>query len=167
VIGQYVQGNQPDQQVAYYYDWAGQPWKTQQWTRKILRLMYGSDKYGLAFPGMDDQGSTSSWYVMSAMGFYPVDPSSPNYILGSPIFDQVTVHMGTGKTFVIVAHNNSAKNIYIQSATLNGRPLNEPWFSHSDIANGGTLVFNMGPLPNKEWGSAPSAAPPSMSNPAR
>ena len=89
MIGQYVQGNQPDQQAAYYYDWAGQPWKTQELTRKILKLMYGSDRYGLAFPGMDDQGSTSSWYVMSAMGFYPVDPSSPDYIMGSPIFDHV------------------------------------------------------------------------------
>ena len=77
MIGQYVQGNQPDQQAAYYYDWGGQPWKTQELTRRILKLMYGSDKYGLAFPGMDDQGSTSSWYVLSAMGFYPVDPVEP------------------------------------------------------------------------------------------
>ena len=101
MIGQYVQGNQPDQQAAYYYDWSGQPWKTQELTRRILRLMYGTDKFGLAFPGMDDQGSTSSWYVMSAMGFYTVDPSSPNYILGSPIFDRVTIHLGNGKDFAI------------------------------------------------------------------
>lgn len=163
IIGQYVQGNQPDQQAAYYYDWAGQPWKTQELTRKILRLMYGSDRYGLAFPGMDDQGSTSSWYVMSALGFYPVDPSSPAYILGSPIFDQAIIHMGGGKNFTIIAHNNSAKNIYIQSATLNGKPWNKPWFNHSDIAGGGKLVLDMGPQPNKKWGSAPDAAPPSMS----
>jgi predicted alpha-1,2-mannosidase len=162
VIGQYVQGNQPDQQTAYYYDWAGQPWKTQALARRILKEMYGSDKYGLGFPGMDDQGSTSSWYVMSALGFYPVDPARPEYIIGSPIFDEATIHMGNGKSFVIVASNNSAKNIYIQSATLNGQPLNKPWFSHSDIANGGRLVFNMGPMPNKTWGAAPDAAPPSM-----
>lgn len=165
VIGQYVQGNQPDQQVAYYYDWAGQPWKTQELTRKILKLMYGSDRSGYAFPGMDDQGSTSSWYVLSAMGFYTVDPSSPNYILGSPIFDQATIHMGNGKTFKIIAHNNSEKNIYIQSAYLNDKTWNKPWFSHADIANGGQLVLNMGPLPNKKWGSAPDAAPPSLSKP--
>jgi predicted alpha-1,2-mannosidase len=165
VIGQYVQGNQPDQQAAYYYDWAGQPWKTQALTRQILRQMYGSDKSGLAFPGMDDQGSTSSWYVMSAMGFYPVDPSSPNYILGSPIFDQVSLHMGNGKTFEIVANHNSEKNMYIQSVTLNGKYWNKPWFSHFDIENGGRLVLNMGPVPNKAWGSAPDAAPPSMSKP--
>jgi len=163
VIGQYVQGNQPDQQAAYYYDWAGQPWKTQELTRKILADMYGSDRFGLAFPGMDDQGSTSSWYVMSAMGFYPVDPSSPNYILGSPIFDETTMHMGNGHTLKIVAKNNSATNKYIQSAMLDGKPWTKPWFSHADIANGGTLVFMMGPQPNKRWGSDPASAPPSMS----
>jgi predicted alpha-1,2-mannosidase len=163
VIGQYVQGNQPDQQAAYYYDWAGQPWKTQEKTRQILALMYGSDRYGLAFPGMDDQGSTASWYVMSALGFYPVDPSSPDYILGSPIFDEATIHMSHGHDLSIVARNNSAKNIYIQSATLNGKPWNKPWFSHADIAAGGKFVFVMGPTPNKTWGSGRDAAPPSMS----
>jgi predicted alpha-1,2-mannosidase len=165
MIGQYVQGNQPDQQTAYYYDWAGQPWKTQKLTREILSRMYGSDKYGLAFPGMDDQGSMSSWYVFSAMGFYPVDPSSPNYILGSPIFRHVTIHMGNGREFRIVAHNNSPANLYIQSATLNGKPWNKPWFSHADIASGGMLTLEMGALPNKNWGAAPGAAPPSMSEP--
>jgi len=165
MIGQYVQGNQPDQQTAYYYDWAGQPWKTQKLTREILSRMYGSDKYGLAFPGMDDQGSMSSWYVFSAMGFYPVDPSSPNYILGSPIFRHVTIHMGNGREFQIVAHNNSPANLYIQSATLNGKPWNKPWFSHADIASGGMLTLEMGALPNKNWGAAPGAAPPSMSEP--
>ncbi len=163
MIGQYVQGNQPDQQTAYYYDWAGQPWKTQELARRILREMYGSDRYGLAFPGMDDQGATSSWYVLSAMGFYTVDPARPEYIIGSPIFDEVTLHMEGGKDFIIVANNNSEKNLYIQSATLNGKPLNQPWFSHSDMVNGGKLVFQMGPSPNKNWGVAPDAAPPSMS----
>lgn len=165
MIGQYVQGNQPDQQVAYYYDWGGQPWKAQKLTREILRLMYGSDKYGLAFPGMDDQGSTASWYVMSALGFYPVDPSSPDYIMGSPIFNKATIHMGNGHDFTIIARNNSAKNIYIQSATLNGKPWNKPWFSWSDIADGAKLVLTMGPEPNKNWGSALADAPPSMSKP--
>jgi predicted alpha-1,2-mannosidase len=165
LVGEYVQGNQPDQQAAYYYDWAEQPWKTQALVRKILREMYGSDKTGYAFPGMDDQGSTSSWYVMSAMGFYTVDPSSPNYILGSPIFNHVVMHMGNGKAFEMVASHNSDKNIYIQSATLNGKAWNKPWFSHSDIDAGGKLVLTMGPLPNKQWGSDPGAAPPSMSQP--
>ena len=165
LIGQYVQGNQPDQQSAYYYDWGGQPWKTQALARRILKQMYGSDKTGYGFPGMDDQGSTSSWYVLSAMGFYTVDPASPDYIIGSPLFSQVTLHMGNGKSFVVVAHNNSEKNIYIQSATLNGKSWSKPWFSHADIANGGRLVLEMGPQPNKQWGSAPGDAPPSMSQP--
>ena len=157
-----MQGNQPDQQAAYLYDWGGQPWKTQELTRKILAEMYGSDRYGLAFPGMDDQGSTSSWYVMSALGFYPVDPSSPNYILGSPIFDKATIHLGNGHDFTIIARNNSAKNLYIQSASLDGKPWDKAWFSHSDIEGGGTLLLQMGPSPNKKWGSAVNAAPPSM-----
>jgi predicted alpha-1,2-mannosidase len=162
VIGQYVQGNQPDQQAAYLYDWSGQPWKTQALARRILAEMYGSDASGYAFPGMDDQGSTSSWYVLSAMGFYPVDPSTPDYILGSPIFDKVSMRMGNGKVFEIVACNNSAANKYIQSATLDGKPWTKPWFSQADIAGGGTLVLTMGPEPNKAWGADPADAPPSM-----
>jgi predicted alpha-1,2-mannosidase len=164
MIGQYCQGNQPDQQSAYFYDYGGQPWKTQALVREILRDMYGSDKDGLAYPGMDDQGSTSSWYVLSALGFYTVNPARPEYIIGSPLFDKATIHLGHGKDFVITAKNNSAKNIYIQSAKMNGQPLNQPWFSHSDIINGGRLEFVMGAKPNKDWGSAPAAAPPSMSN---
>jgi putative alpha-1,2-mannosidase len=125
--------------------------------------MYGSDKDGLGLSGMDDQGENCSWYVLSAMGFYTMDPARPEYIIGSPIFDEVTLHMGNGKDLVIVANHNSEKNIYIQSATLNGKPLDKPWFDHSAIANGGKLVFNMGPTPNKNWGSGPESAPPSMS----
>ncbi|TPG42636.1 glycoside hydrolase family 92 protein [Sphingomonas koreensis] len=166
LIGQYVQGNQPDQQSAYYYDWGGQPWKTQMRVRQILDEMYGSDASGYAYPGMDDQGATSSWYALSAMGFYPVDPSSQNYIIGSPIFDDVKLQLGNGKTLEIAAQNNSTTNMYIQSATLNGRPWTKPWFSHDDIKDGGTFVFVMGPQPNKKWGTASDAAPPSMSAPA-
>ncbi|MDQ6647205.1 MAG: GH92 family glycosyl hydrolase [Pseudomonadota bacterium] len=163
VIGQYVQGNQPDQQAAYLYAWSGQPWKTQALTRRILAQLYGSDAAGYGYPGMDDQGSTSSWYVLSAMGFYPVDPASPDYIIGSPIFDRVRLRLGNGKIFEIDAHNNSAQNKYIQSATLNGKPWNKPWFSQADIAQGATLVLTMGLEPNKAWGSDPADAPPSMS----
>jgi predicted alpha-1,2-mannosidase len=163
LLGQYCQGNQPDCQTPYFYDYAGAPWKTQETVRKILRLMYGSDKSNYAFPGMDDQGSTSAWYVLSALGFYTVDPARPEYILGSPLFDQAAIHLGKGKDFTIVARHNSPKNLYIQSATLNGRPLDKPWFEHSAIANGGKLVLDMGPTPNCSWGSAVASAPPSMS----
>lgn len=99
------------------------------------------------------------------MGFYPVDPSSPDYILGSPIFDQVRLHLGNDKVFDIIARNNSARNIYIQSATLNGKPWNKPWFSQADIANSGTLLLTMGPGPNRNWGTDPRQAPPSMTGP--
>jgi putative alpha-1,2-mannosidase len=97
------------------------------------------------------------------MGFYPVDPSSQNYIIGSPIFDDVKLQMGNGKTLEVEARNNSAANIYIQSATLNGRPWTRPWFSHDDIKDGAKLVLTMGPTPNKTWGAAPADAPPAMS----
>ena len=162
MIGQFVQGNQPDQHAPYLYAWSGQPWKTQELTRRVLADLYGSDESGYGYPGMDDQGATSSWYALSALGFYPVDPSSDEYILGSPIFDRSVLQMGNGKTLEIIARNNSAKNLYIQSATLNGRAWSKPWFRHSDIANGAKLVLVMGPKPNPAWGSAPGDAPPSL-----
>ncbi|WP_242139516.1 GH92 family glycosyl hydrolase [Sphingomonas sp. TREG-RG-20F-R18-01] len=165
VIGQYVQGNQPDQQAPYLYAWSGQPWKTQALVRRILRDLYGSDASGYGYPGMDDQGATSSWYALSALGFYPVDPSSDVYILGSPLFDRAVLKMGNGKTLDIVARNNSAQNGYIQSATLNGKTWSKPWFRHGDVANGATFVLTMGPNPNPAWGSAVGDAPPSMGRP--
>jgi predicted alpha-1,2-mannosidase len=164
MIGQYCHGNEPDHQVPYFYNWACAPWKTQEVVRKILQLMYGSDKTGYGLAGMDDNGENCSWYVMSAMGFYTVDPARAEYVIGSPLFEEVTIHMGNGKDLTIIANNNSDQNIYIQSATLNGEPLHRPWFSHSAIANGGRLEFEMGQKPNKSWGSGPEAAPPSMSS---
>lgn len=163
VIGQYVQGNQPDQQAPYLYAWSGQPWKTQELSRRILRDLYGSDAAGYGYPGMDDQGATSSWYVLSALGFYTVDPASDVYVLGSPIFDRAALRMGNGKTLEIVAKNNSATNLYIQSATLNGKRWTKPWFRHADIANGAVLELTMGAKPNPAWGSSPADAPPSLS----
>ncbi|WP_404337549.1 GH92 family glycosyl hydrolase [Sphingomonas sp. MMS12-HWE2-04] len=166
VIGQFVQGNQPDQHAPYLYAWSGQPWKTQALVRRVLGDLYGSDAAGYGYPGMDDQGATSSWYALSALGFYTVDPSSDVYVLGSPLFDRSVLKMGNGKAFEIVARNNSARNQYIQSATMNGRPWTKPWFRHGDIADGATLVLTMGPKPNPAWGSAPGDAPPSLSRPA-
>ncbi|WHO39862.1 GH92 family glycosyl hydrolase [Sphingobium sp. AP49] len=167
LIGQYVHGNQPDQQVPYYYDWSGQPWKTQALVRRILDEMYGSDAAGYGYAGMDDQGATSSWYVMSAMGFYPVDPSSDVYMIGSPVFDHVRLEMGGGKALEIEAKNNGAANIYIQSMTLNGKPWTRPWFRHADIKDGARIAFVMGNKPNPKWGSAPADTAPSMSDATR
>ena len=166
LIGQYVQGNQPDQHAPYLYAWSGQPWKTQALTRRILDTLYGSDASGYGYPGMDDQGATSSWYALSAMGFYPVDPSSDVYVLGSPVFDEAAIRLGNGRTLEIVARGNSPTNIYIQSATLNGKPWTKPWFSHADVKDGARLELIMGARPNPNWGSAVADAPPSLSPPA-
>jgi predicted alpha-1,2-mannosidase len=162
LVGLYAQGNEPSFHIAYLYDFSGQPWKTQRRVRQMMDLWYGDGPMGI--PGDDDGGETSSWYVLSAMGFYPVCPGSPVYEIGSPIFDKTTVRMGNGKEFTIVAHHVSARNKYIESATLNGQPLDRPWFRHTDVANGGTLTLEMGDTPNTSWGSAPQEAPPSMSS---
>lgn len=108
----------------------------------------------------------SSWYVLSSIGIYPQCPGRPIWDIGSPVFEKTTIHLGGGKTFVIRAKDVSARNKYIQSATLNGQALNRPWIEHDAVAAGGTLELQMGPRPNKAWGSAPEAAPPSMSSPA-
>ena len=126
-----------------------------------MDVWYGDGPLGI--PGDDDGGATSSWYVLSAVGFYPVCPGSPVYEIGSPIFSKSTIRLGNGKQFTVVAHHVSDRNKYIQSAQLNGRPLNRPWFEQSDIANGGTLILEMTDKPNMQWGSGPEDAPPSMS----
>jgi predicted alpha-1,2-mannosidase len=161
LIGQYAQGNEPSFHIPYLYDFAGQPWKAQFRLRQIMKVWYDDGLLGI--PGDDDGGSTSSWYVLSAMGFYPATAGVPVYEIGSPLFPQVRISLHNGKTFTITARNVSDRNKYIQSAELNGKPLNTPWFTHADLVNGGTLVLAMGPQPNRNWGSAPDAAPPSMS----
>jgi predicted alpha-1,2-mannosidase len=161
LVGQYAQGNEPSFHIPYLYDFSGQPWKTQYRVRQLLDVWYGDGPLGL--PGDDDGGATSSWYVLSAMGFYPVCPGSPVYEIGSPIFERSTIRMGNGKLFTIVANHVSARNKYIQSAHLNGKPLDQAWFRHADIADGGTLVLEMADHPNLQWGGAPQEAPPSMS----
>ena len=161
LVGLYPQGNEPSFHIPYLYDFSGQPWKTELRVRQLMNVWYSDAPQGI--PGDDDGGETSSWYVFSAMGFYPVCPGSPVYEIGSPIFAKTRIRMGNGKEFAIIADHVSTQNKYIQSATLNGRPLDKPWFRHSDIANGGTLTLEMGPAPNFKWGSAPEDAPPSMS----
>lgn len=164
LIGQYVHGNEPCQHVAYLYCYAGAPWKTQERVRYIMTTLYSNQVGGIC--GNDDCGQTSAWYVLSALGFYPVNPASGVYVIGSPLVDRATIHLDPkhhkGRQFTIVAQNNSPKNVYIQSATLNGQPLGRSWFTHDELTAGGTLVLKMGPKPNPEWGKAaedrPSAA---------
>ena len=161
-MGQYAHGNQPIQHMIYLYDYARQPWKAQQHAREVMSKLYnGTAK---AFPGDEDQGQTSSWYVMSALGFYTVCPGTDQYIIGSPVFQKATITMEDGKKFVIEAANNNASNIYIQSATLNGKPFTRNYFTHSEITSGGILHFEMGPQPNMQRGIGDADKPYSLSN---
>jgi predicted alpha-1,2-mannosidase len=162
LVGQYAQGNEPSFHIPYLYDFSGQPWKTQRRVRQLMDIWYGAGPLGI--PGDDDGGETSSWYVLSAMGFYPVCPGSPVYEIGSPIFAKSVIRLGNGKLFTILANRVSAQNKYIQSAQLNGKPLNTAWFPHSAIANGGMLVLEMGDKANTHWATTPKEAPPSMSD---
>jgi len=163
LIGNYAQGNEFSRQIPYLYNYSGAPWKTQKRVREIMDVWYGTGPLGIS--GDEDSGLMSHWYINSAMGIYsdPMIPNYPIWLIGSPVFAKSTITLGNKKIFVIEAKNVSAQNKYVQSATLNGEPLNRPWFEHSTLLKGGTLVLNMGHRPNKQWGSSPEAIPPSMS----
>jgi len=152
------------QQTPYLFVYARKPWLTQKWARFVMDNAYKNSVYGIC--GNDDVGQMSAWYVLSAIGFYPVSPVDGVYIIGSPMFDKVTIrldsHYYQGREFKVITHNNSPQNIYIQSAKLNGKPLNRAWIRHSEIVAGGTLEFVMGAEPNKTWASAPDQLPPSL-----
>lgn len=159
-VGMFSMANEPAFHIPYLYNYAGAPWRTQKRIRSLLTEWYRDDLMGV--PGDEDGGGMTAFVVFSEMGFYPVTPGSPTYNIGSPCFPYVKLNLGNGKYFEIKAHNASFTNKYIQSATLNGKPLNQPWFKHSDIANGGVLELVMGPVANKSWGAnmpPPSAAP--------
>jgi predicted alpha-1,2-mannosidase len=164
VIGMYSHGNEPDHHVAYLYNYAGQPWKTQARTRQVAGTLYNNTVGGIC--GNDDCGQMSAWYVFTALGFYPVDPTSGIYILGSPLLDRATLHLDSkfakGREFTVIAKNNSANNPYIQSAALNGKPITRSWISNAEITAGGKLVLTMGPTPDKNFGTAPQDRPPGI-----
>jgi alpha-1,2-mannosidase, putative len=162
-------GNQPNMQAAWLFNYSGKPWLTQHYTREIMNRYYGSTPLH-GWLGDEDEGQMGAWYVMSAMGLFQTNGGAsekPFYEIGSPIFPKVTIELNSkyypGKTFTIEARNVSDKNRYIQSATLDGKPLNKPWFYHSELVDGGSLVLEMGPEPNMNWGGKPGDAPPSMS----
>jgi len=149
-IGQYAHGNEPSHHVTYLYDYVGQPWKTQYYVAKVLRELYNNSFSG--YSGNEDCGQMSSWYIFSAMGFYPVNPASGKYEIGSPILSSATIRLDNGRVFKMTAKNVSEQNVYIQSVKLNGKSYNKPYILHSDIENGATLEFVMGAKPNKKWG---------------
>lgn len=148
-IGQYVHGNQPSHHVAYLYNYAGQPWKTQLRVRQIMDDFYRTGPGGLC--GNEDMGSLSSWYVLSALGIYPVAPCSGEYAIGSPVFEVAEISLPGNKTFTIRTINNSGSNKYIQSATFNGKPFRKNFIAHDEIIKGGELVFEMGDKENRKW----------------
>ena len=159
MVGQDAQGNEPSNHIPYLYAFAGAAWKTQYWVRKVASL-YNNTPAGI--PGNDDCGQLSSWFVFAALGFYPVNAVTGVYVLGSPMVNRASIHnSSTGKTFSIVAENNSPENVFIQSAQLNGKEFTRSWLTHSDIVAGGELHFRMSSKPNKEWASAPADRPPS------
>jgi predicted alpha-1,2-mannosidase len=147
----YDHGNEPSHAITYLYDYAGQAWKTQQHVAEIREHWYQDRPDGLA--GNDDAGQMSAWYILSALGFYPVTPGIPAYEIGTPLLPSATLHLAGGRTFRIRAEGVNAANKYIQSATLNGKPLQRFWLRHTEIVNGGELVFRMGSQPNKAWPS--------------
>jgi predicted alpha-1,2-mannosidase len=157
LIGQYAHGNEPSHHMAYLYDYVGQPWKTQSRVRHIMDQFYRPGADGLI--GNEDCGQMSAWYVLSAAGFYPVTPGSKVYAIGSPLFPEVRFNLENGKSFLIRAVNVSERNVYIQSATLNGRAYNKSFLVHDDLIAGGELVFQMGPRPNLKWGTGAGNEP--------
>lgn len=161
-VGQFAMGNEPSLHVPYFYAYCGSPWKTAKRVRALLDLWYADSPLGIC--GDEDGGGLTSWAVFSALGFYPVTPGRPVYVLGSPLFERATLHLSSGAELAVEATGASRQNKYIQAAELNGEALPGAWFGHDRIAHGGTLRLTMGPRPNRMWGSDPVHFPPSMSN---
>jgi predicted alpha-1,2-mannosidase len=147
--GMFPAGNEPSFHVPYLYNYAGKPWKTQRRIREIMDMWFDDSPLGL--PGDEDGGALCSWYMFSAMGFYPVTPGTGLYAIGSPFFETVEINLKDGKKFSVKAYDCSKKNKYIQSAKLNGRDFNRCWIKHAEIVNGGKLELQMGDRPNKSW----------------
>lgn len=159
LIGQYAHGNEPSHHIAYLYNYAAQPWKTQKQVRQILDEQYSDRPDGLS--GNEDCGQMSAWYVWSALGLYPVVPGSAQYVIGTPLFEKATLHLDGNQTFVIRAPGASAKNCYIQNARLDGKPFNKSWLTHEVLSKNGALDFEMGDKPSR-WASAEADCPVSV-----
>jgi len=158
-FGQYWHGNEPDQHALYAYNYVGAPAKAAKWVRRVLEKEYRNDTWGIS--GNEDAGQMSAWYIFSAMGFYPYLHSVPEYTIGSPIFDAVTLNLPNGATCVITAKDNSAENMYVQSMCINGKAWDKSFLPHEALVNGGTIEFKMGPKPSK-WGTSEASRPYSM-----
>lgn len=160
LVGQYAHGNEPSHHIAYLYSFAGAPHKTFARVRSLLDTMYHAAPDGMA--GNEDVGQMSAWFILSALGFYPVDPVSGNYILGSPIVEHAQLQLGDGKTLEVRVKRADHKDAYVQSFSLNGKPQQRAWFNHKEIANGGRIELVMGPEPNMNFGTSAASLPPSL-----
>lgn len=162
-VGQFSMGNEPAMHIPYLYNYAGQPWRTQKRVRNLLKQWFRNDLMGI--PGDEDGGGLTSFVVFSHIGFYPVTPGLPMYVIGSPVFERATLKLGNGKAFTVSCKNYSPDNKYIQSAKLNGKAWNKSWFSHEELMKGGVLELIMGKHPNKTWAAGADAIPPSFKMP--
>jgi len=160
-MGMYAHSNQPAHHIPWMYLYAGQPWKTQQHVREILARLYVGSEIGQGYPGDEDNGETSAWYVLASLGLYPLRMGSPEYAIGSPAFRHARVALQGGAVLTVNAANNSRENVYVQSLKINGKPWTKTWVPHEVIAKGATLDFVMGPKPST-WGSGPDDAPRSL-----
>lgn len=160
-MGQYMHNNQPSHHVIFTYAFSSTPYKVQKYTREVLRHVYVGSEIGQGYPGDEDNGEMSAWYVFNALGFYPYSSGSGEYVIGSPLFKKVTVHLENGNDIVIMANNNSQENVYIQSATLNGERFNKMFLTHEQLTNGCEIVFEMGSEPST-WGSDEESEPTSL-----
>jgi predicted alpha-1,2-mannosidase len=165
----YNHANEPVHHAAYLFAYAGKPWLSQKWSRIVMDHAYGSGVKGLC--GNEDVGQMSAWYILSAVGFHPVSPVDGIYIIGSPLFEEVTLRLDprycAGRSFTVKTRHNSPQNIYVQSATLNGKPLNRAWLRHAEVVAGGTLELVMGSQPNEAWGSGVDQLPPRNFGPGK
>jgi predicted alpha-1,2-mannosidase len=160
-MGQYAHGNQPIQHMIYLYNYAGAPYKTQYWSRQVMDKMYMATPDG--YCGDEDNGQTSAWYVFSALGFYPVTPATDQYVLGSPLFKEATIHLENGKQILIKAPKNSAENVYVEALKFNQKPYSKNWLSHQELLKGAVLDFDMNNKPNVNRGINEKDFPYSMS----
>ena len=156
-MGQYAHGNQPIQHMVYLYNWTGQPWKAQYWTREIMDKLYNPNAD--AYCGDEDNGQTSAWYVFSAMGFYPVCPGTKQYAMGSPLFQKILVKLENGKTIQIEAPDNNKQTRYVKDVKVNGKSVSRTWLEHDELTKGATIKFQMSSKPNKKRGTDEKDAP--------
>ena len=166
-MGQLGMSNQVSHHIPYMYDYAGQPSKTAEKVREIMSRLYSGSEIGQGYPGDEDNGETSAWWLFSAMGFYPLQMGDGHYAVGSPLFTKMTLHLDNGKTLTVNAPNNSAKNIYVTGMRVNGTPTQQAWIDHKDIADGGTIDFEMGPTPTRGARRASCPRPPSATTSRR